>query len=98
MSLHFEPVSTTVARVGYRAGRARDVNLIRYAVYSDGVFVGHVANEMVTFEKSRPGKNYVDRRWQSPRWKFYEEDSVRCRVYFETRDRAVAELLAQVAA
>lgn len=82
-------------KIGRPANR-RTVKLKSYDVIGpDGVQIGIVAQEMMTFERRTAGRMYVNSRWESPRWFAYQGDSRlgrRGRDY-ETRKAAIEALL-----
>jgi hypothetical protein len=44
-----------------------------FTVTVRGQVIGYIFHELVTRETRSKGKMYVDRRWQSPGWRFSEE-------------------------
>lgn len=83
-----------------RLRRTDDVRLKEYAVFTEinGVrtCIGKVGQLLTTFEQRTPGRQYVNRRWQSPRWYWAAGDehlaSFR-QVYSETRKEATERLV-----
>lgn len=64
----------------------------------DDTPLGVVAEELATFEQRTPGRVYVNYRWQSPRWYFYQnaDRTGRCKYPRETRKAAIEDLLYRV--
>jgi hypothetical protein len=86
-------------RYGRRTRVAR--KLKSYDVLApNGTHLGIVAEEMTTFEHTTPGRMYVNRRWESPRWYFWQGadrwNSQKRGVWRETRRAVVEDLLYRV--
>lgn len=73
------------------------INLKGYDVISaGGVVIGVVGQEMQTFERSSKGRNYVNRRWSSPRWFYFTDPDAWDRGSWtgrESRKAALEDLL-----
>lgn len=75
------------------------VKLKEYDVFlienGDRVKIGKVGQLLKTFEQRTPGRTYVNKRWQSPRWYSALEDEhlgATRQIYCETRKEAAERL------
>ena len=76
-----------------RGGR-RTVQLSTYSVYLDGVFVGHVYQDVVSRDKRIPGARYVLSRYEAVAWRWKDASGHQLwRVSYPTRKEAIRWLL-----
>jgi hypothetical protein len=90
------PSDARTVRFGQR--RRQEKVLKEYEIVVDGVVVATVCQRMETFEQRTPGRMYVNRRWETPRW-FVDVPGERTRYRGgdETRKYAVERYLRDIA-
>lgn len=66
-----------------------------FGAFWNGQRIGTVWQVFPTFERKTPGRMYVNARWTSkrPRWKSEIEGARYTRLFYETKRRAVEELV-----
>ncbi len=58
----------------YRRGQEK--HLRDYDVLREGVVIGHVYQDLATFERRTPGRMYVNARWSNVRWFFDHKEKI----------------------
>lgn len=91
--LVLDPASIREVKHG-RLGRQR-TKLKTFKAYVGEAPIGTVELTMVTFEQRTPGRMYVNRRWQSPRWQAQLPIGVGrySRSHYETKALALESLV-----
>lgn len=64
-----------------------------YNVLLDGKSLGTVEHGDETIERGPKGARYVTRRWTRKRWRYSNIALASARLYYDSRKRAVAELV-----
>lgn len=70
-----------------------------FAAFWQGKRIGRVYQTFPTFERKSRGKMYVNSRWRSKRqrWRSHLVDGRQWRTFYETKRRAIEELVAEFA-